>query len=251
MLCLLAACGSSRGLESSAEIEPVMVNVGFDLAPYDPASGRAGDLVIAGVEVPAPDPNAAAAGPQAAEHEVRKRYLFLPYGAPGYDGRDPQWNFVLPLGTAVIAPVTGTVCDVPLLYSNDYSVRIAPEGLACDSPGSVLFETEHVLSPLVGVGDRVTAGQQVAVVSDYQTEWKEAGFGVVEVGVAFVKEAYDGELIPWHACPSLFLDPEVKADVLAALRSVMSAWEEESGLELYADASNPEPGCFTGDDVRR
>ncbi|CAB4323196.1 MAG: hypothetical protein F2520_04695 [Actinobacteria bacterium] len=40
---------SSFGLNSSEEIPSVMETVGFDLAPFDAASGMAGAMKIAGV----------------------------------------------------------------------------------------------------------------------------------------------------------------------------------------------------------
>jgi hypothetical protein len=40
-----------------------------------------------------------------------------------------------------------------------------------------MFETEHVIDPLVKFGDRVTAGQRIATVSDYDRNWKAMGTG--------------------------------------------------------------------------
>lgn len=63
-----------------------------------------------------------------------------------------------------------------------------------------MFETEHVIDPLVKFGDRVTAGQRIATVSDYDRSWKAMGYGLVEIGVAY-NLGNDG--IPWHACLQL------------------------------------------------
>lgn len=240
--------GSNRsdavnGLKSSADIPAIMETVGFDLAPYNPATGMAGAFKIAGVtppKLPSSDPNAAAV-------DARNEYLFLPFGYDEGNETDPQWAFYLPLGTPVISLISGTVCDVPRLYSNDFSVRVAPDGVPCTQPGRavVLFETEHVIEPLVKFGDRVTAGQRVATVSDYDRSWKGIGLGIVEVGVAY-NLGSDGS--PWHACPSRFLTPNAKPQTLAALKSVMNAWSANIGKsELYAAANTPEPGCFMAD----
>lgn len=44
---------------------------------------------------------------------------------------------------------------------------VVPDGTTCDSAGRapIMFETEHVIDPLVKFGDRVTAGQRIATVS--------------------------------------------------------------------------------------
>lgn len=242
---LAVACGDrgGSGLKSSAEIPSVVENVGFELAPFDPVTGMAGAMKITGVTPPRLPDN----DPNKAVLDARNDYLFLPYGWSEADGLDPQWTFFLPLGTPVIAPASGVVCDLPVLYSNDYSVRIAPDGFDCSgSAAAVLIETEHVIDPLVAVGDRVTAGQRVATVSDYQSIWKQAGFGIVEIGVFF---SLGGDGVPWHACPSKFLAPGARESVLASLTSVMDAWSAESQKPLYVDANNPVPGCFRTEDV--
>jgi len=235
--------GASFGLASSSEIPAVMETFGFDLAPFDAASGAAGAMTITGVvppKLPASDPNAVAL-------DARNRYLFLPFGYAEADQTDPQWSFFLPLGTPVVSLVTGTVCDVPQLYSNDYSIRVVPDGIACDGPGRapVMFETEHVIDPQVAVGDKVTAGQRIATVSDYQRIWKPVGFGIVEIGVAY---SLANDNTPWHACPSRFFAPATRDAMRATLESLMTAWSTEVGdAELYAAARVPEPGCFSAD----
>lgn len=234
---VLASCGASG---PTVDNSAVMKNVGFALAPFDAETGRAGDLVIDGVVPPIDE--GVVTDPQAMAHNLRVRYLFLPFGWAEADGTDPQWNFVLPLGTRVISPVDGTVCEVPMLYSGDFSVRIAPSGRDCAE--GLYFETEHVDDPVVKADDKVTAGQHVASVSSYQQDWARLGFGVVEIGVAFPTS--NGP--PLHVCPSLLLDPAVKKQLLDSLTSVMDAWSAEFGdADLYAGANDPEVGCYQRD----
>ena len=237
---LAASCGSEGASRGDAA---VMRSVGFDLQPFDPATGRAGALVITGTETPH-QPNASGDA-QSRLHNDRARFLFLPFGrGEAGDERDPQWNVFLPLGTPVLSLVDGTVCEVPVLYSGDYSVRVAPAGASCGS-NPPLFETEHVIDPVVKPGDEVAAGQQVATVSDYQSDWKELGFGIVEIGVAFPPPDQGP---PLHVCPTTMLASDVKATIVAALQSVMDAWAAEFGdPSLYDGANVPEAGCYVAE----
>ncbi len=168
----MSSPSQSFGLNSSEEIPSVMETVGFDLAPFDAASGMAGTMKMAGV---------------------------------------------------------------------------VPDGTTCDSAGRapIMFETEHVIDPLVKFGDRVTAGQRIATVSDYDRNWKAMGYGLVEIGIAY-NLGNDGS--PWHACPSRFFAPTAKNAMLNSLTSLMTAWSTEVGNPaLYAQANNPEPGCLMVD----
>ena len=226
------------GITSSSEIPAVIQNWGFDLAPYDPATGMAGVMKIKGVKAPAFDSNNA----------QYFNYLFVDYGDPDGGHTDLQPQYFLPLGTPVISMVDGTVCDVPLLYSKDYSIRVAPTGTTCEHQGraQVLFETEHVMNPLVKFGDVVKAGQQVATVSDYHRDWKALGFGVVEIGVFFAKKGSSG---PWHACPMRFFASDRKDSMLAELASIQKAWETETGdPNLYSEATESPRGCTSPED---
>ena len=238
--------GSMQGIDSSAGIPKVARNFGFVLGAFDPATGMAGDVRITGARPPRVTGN----DPNAAGINADNRYLLWPYGMTESTGGgvDVQAAYFLPVGTPILSLVTGTVCDVPKLYSNDYSVRVAPDGVACDGPGraNVLFETEHVDDPIVHVGDHVAAGQRVATVGTYRTDWVAQGFGVVEVGVAYMKKASDR---PWHACPSLALDPAVASTLLADLTAADAAWEKELSDDTLYDG-DAMPGCRQIADLR-
>lgn len=117
---------------------------------------------------------------------------------------NPQPTFYAPYGTPVLAVVSGTVTAIPTLYSNDLSVMIASTG-----QGGT-WEHEHVINVTVRVGDRVTAGQQIAEVSNFECVWGRSSqasdplcqsrLGLVEIGLL-----YPGNP-PEHRCP---FDPEV------------------------------------------
>ena len=223
---------------SQRDIPAIIQNWGFNFTDYSTATGRAGDMLIKGVTPPTFN------GPTAATDNAMYRLLIGPIGAVVQGMVEPQYGFYLPLGTSVISMVSGTVCDVPKLYSNDYSVRVAPPGMACMQGGAyILYEHEHILNPTVKVGDKVTAGQKLGIVGDYNPHWKAKGLGVLETGVFFLKK---GSNAPWHACLSSFLDPSKKATLLATLSSAFAAWEAELGdSTLYDEAKMSPVGCYT------
>lgn len=228
------------GIASSAQIPKVIQNWGLDLAPYDPATGRAGVMQLAGVTPPSLG--------NATDDDVYKRIVGL-YGAELRGRRDPQMTFVAPLGTPVISMVDGTVCDLPTLWSNDFSVRVAPTGTSCSGTAApILFEHEHLIDPTVKVGDKVSAGQRIGSVSNFNSNWVSRGFGIIEVGIFFSKN--DGSGKPWHACPSNYLAP-AKADSLkATLSSIERGWMSvRNDPTMYNLAAQSPIGCLTSDDI--
>lgn len=232
---------SSAGLASNASIPKVIQNWGLDLTPYDSATGKAGVMQIRGVTPPTFSNPADTA---AYSHIVGL------YGEDVQGIKEPQMAFIAPLGTPVISMVNGTVCDLPTLYSNDYSVRIAPTGTACMGQGAaeILFEHEHLISPTVKVGDKVTAGQRIGTVSDYNGNWKAKGMGMIETGVFFMKNDNSGR--PWHACLANYLDPGKKASMTNVLTTIENAWvAERNDPSLYNLAAQNPVGCLTQDDI--
>lgn len=230
---------SNAGISSNASIPKVIQNWGLALAPYDAATGKAGVMQIAGVTpptfgIPADD--------------ALYRHIVGLYGEEVRGKREAQIIFMAPLGTPVISMVDGRVCDLPKLYSNDFSVRVAPTGTACSgNSASILFEHEHLINPTVKVGDKVKAGQQLGVVSDYNPNWKAKGLGVLDIGVFFSKT---GSTQPWHACPSNYLAQAKKDSLLATLTSIENAWMTQRGdPSLYNLAAQNPVGCLTQDDI--
>jgi hypothetical protein len=237
------------GLQSSAAIPRVIKNWGLDLAPYDPATGMAGVMRIKGAEPPRFDGSPDSDVTNDAYSRIVDLYGSTMKSKPGV--QSPQMAFMAPLGTPVISMVDGVVCDLPKLYSGDFSVRVSPTGTKCLGPGrgaDVLFEHEHVINPTVKVGDKVKAGQVIATVSDYNPYWKAKGFGMVEPGVFFGKK--DGTN-PWHACVANYLAPSSKAALTGVLRSIEEAWNaERSDPTLYDLAAQNPLGCLTKQDIR-
>ena len=233
---------SQVGLTSNANIPKVIQNWGLAVDTYDSGSGMAGVMRIRGVTPPTFG-NAA--------DDAMYRHIFGVYGmvlkANGM--KEPQITIIAPLGTPVISMVDGTVCDLSKVWSNDYSVRVAPIGTPCNLAlnwATVLFEHEHLINPMVKVGDKVKAGQQIGTVSDFNQHWKAKGFGTIEIGVWFLKK---GSNKSWHACLGNYLAPAKRDSMLAVLTSVQMAWMAElSDPTLYdLGAQNPVV-CLTNDD---
>ena len=230
---------SQVGLTSNANIPKVIQNWGLAVDTYDSGSGMAGVMRIRGVTPPTFG-NAA--------DNAMYRHIFGVYGMDLKGMKEPQIAIIAPLGTPVISMVDGTVCDLSKVWSNDYSVRVAPIGTPCMTGNwaTVLFEHEHLINPMVKVGDKVKAGQQIGTVSDYNQHWKAKGFGMIEIGVFFVKK---GSNKSWHACLGNYLAPAKRDSMLAVLTSVQMAWMAElSDPTLYdLGAQNPVV-CLTNDD---
>ena len=230
---------NSSSITSNASIPKVIQNWGLALEPYDAATGKAGVMQIAGVTPPTFS--------NPADTAAYSRIVGL-YGDVVQGILEPQMAFIAPLGTPVISMLDGTVCDLPQLYSNDSSVRVAPKGMACMTGGApILFEHEHLISPLVKVGDKVRAGQRLGTVSDYNSNWKAKGMGMIETGVFFAKA---GSNVPWHACLANYLAPSKKSSMTNVLTSIENGWiavRNDPGLYSLA-AQNP-IGCLTQDDI--
>jgi len=132
-------------------------------------------------------------------------------GAIGTGTRNPQPVFYAPLGTAVLAPINGTVTQVTKLYSGDFSIMFAA------SPNARTFwEVEHVITPKVKKGDRVKAGQAVGQVSDYDSR-NTPGIGIVELGLL------QGGNPPQHICPFLHVEKKASARIQRELNAILAA----------------------------
>jgi hypothetical protein len=149
--------------------------------------------------------------------------------------RNVQPTFYLPLGTKVLAPIDGVVTKVDTLYSNDYTIWFSSSNKSEWS-----YETEHVKNVAVKVGDKVTAGQVVAEVSDYSTH-NTPGFGLVELGLF---KPINNE--PAHWCPFAYLDTSVKDATLKNISALYAGWEQfMNDTTIYDETSYVMPGCAT------
>lgn len=218
----------SKQQQASNSDEPKIKNLPIKIEKYNPATGMAGDMKFT---------------KWASMKTGGLEAVFLEYGnkikanSARESRLNPQPTFVAPLGTKVHSIVDGTVYDVPKLYSNDYSIMVQGKDQ------SVIFETEHVINPLVKKGDTVKAGQVIAEVSDYDSRNLD-GLGLVEMGVLLPGNP------PQHACTFDYLDSSVKNEISSQITQLMTDWESYMGDQnIYDQASMPVPGCATQDKV--
>ena len=155
--------------------------------------------------------------------------------------RIPQWEFTVPLGTPALSPVSGTVFDVPTLWSDDYSVMIRGD------EGGWIWEVEHVMNVEVSVGERVEAGQTIATASDFPERIDGKGFGIVELGLL------EGGRVPTHHCPLLYIDQAVLLSITAGLDAIRQENLQRLDRQgLVLDPVNDPYGqaCWTHDPIR-
>jgi len=171
--------------------------------------------------------------------------LFMGYGfvipgntsSSGKDKINPQPTFVVPLGTKVRSIVDGIVVSIPTLWSGDYSVQITEDGRM----QKWIYETEHLINPTVKVGDKVTAGQIVGEVSNFN-HGAPPGYGTVEIGIL------KGGQTPQHVCPFAYLDNSIREETFIKMKNLFQSWEDYIGDQtLYNDTAIP--GCLTLDPI--
>ncbi|OGE25750.1 hypothetical protein A3H85_01990 [Candidatus Daviesbacteria bacterium RIFCSPLOWO2_02_FULL_40_8] len=171
--------------------------------------------------------------------------LFMGYGFYIPKGNDnpakynPQPTFIVPLGTPVRSIVDGIVAAMPTVWSGDYSIQVTADG----KMQKWVYETEHVINPKVKVGDRVTAGQIIAEVSDFD-KGAPAGFGTVEIGIL------KGGNPPQHICPFAYLDDSIKEETFIKLKNLFRDWEEYTGNTSLYDELLTVPGCLIPDPIK-
>lgn len=154
-------------------------------------------------------------------------------GAIGTGTRNPQPTFFAPLGTPVLAPVTGLVTKVELLYSGDYTIWMAASPDAAD-----VWETEHVIGARVAPGDTVVAGQVIATVSDYDSR-NTPGVGLVELGLLRTGSP------PVHVCPFADIAPGRRTVITVELTALFAA---DAARGLPTEGMSP-LGCVGTDPI--
>jgi hypothetical protein len=165
--------------------------------------------------------------------------LFMEYGfyisgnVDNLAKNNPQPTFIVPLGTPVRSLVDGVVANIETVWSGDYSIQVTSDGKL----QKWIYETEHIINPLVKVGDKVSAGQIVGEVSNFDKRVPK-GYGTVEIGI--LKSGNP----PSHLCPFAYLDDSVKEDIYSQIGVLFKSWENYVGDQtLYKETTIP--GCLT------
>jgi biotin carboxyl carrier protein len=200
-------------------------SIGFNLDTYNESTGMAGDMKFTKIALPFSQ-------------------IMSPFGqqdprTTDTTKKNPQPTFILPLGTKVHALVDGMVVEVKEIYSGDSTIWVAKS-----KDSQWFYETEHVMNPLVKVGDTVKAGQVIADVSNYDSK-NNPGFGLVEIGI--MHSTSNGQ--PEHVCPFQYLDDSVKADINAKISALYTAWEKYLGKDVYTQEKFVSPGCAVEEGV--
>ena len=208
--------------QSSPPAEPttdaLIKSIGIQLEPYVAQTGKAGDLVFT-------------------KQKLTYDRLFMEYGyvipanSAGPEKKNLQPIFIAPLGTPVRSLVDGTVVGVKTVWSGDYTIHVK-------NPSSeLIFETEHVINPLVREGDSVIAGQIIAEVSDYDTK-NYPGMGILEIGILQSENGH-----PYHVCPFLYLHPSIQEQTYANILALYDSWNTYKNADIYTK-TDPIPGCL-------
>lgn len=209
--------------ENTSDEPPLKLkSIGVHLDYYDAKTGKAGDFVFT-------------------KEKLEFKRIFMPFGfvipaniaSGGQDKSNPQPTFIVPLGTPVRSLVDGIVVNMPTLWSGDISIQVTANG----KMEKWIYETEHVIHPKVKVGDRVTAGQIIAEVGNFD-KGTPAGFGVVEIGIL------KGGSPPQHVCPFAYLDESIREDTYKKMNALFQSWEEYIGDKTLYDETTI-PGCLT------
>jgi len=171
--------------------------------------------------------------------------LFMGYGfvipsgtsSTGKDKSNPQPTYIVPLGTPVRAIVDGVVAAIPTLWSGDFSVQVTVDG----KMQKWIYEMEHLINPKVKVGDKVTAGQIVGEVSNFN-QGAPPGYGTTEIGIL------KGGQTPEHVCPFAYLDDSIREETFTKMKDLFKSWEDYIGDQtLYEETEIP--GCLTLDPI--
>ena len=213
-----------KATSSKVKIKSMPVNI----EAYDPETKRAGDIIFPEQKLP----------------EGVQPVIFSEFGykmpgnsANGYQSQpSPQPTFIVAAGTKIRAMIDGEVVNVTKLYSGDYSIHMKGSG------SDLIFEHEHVIKPLVKVGDEVKAGAVIATASDYDAK-NLFGLAVFEMGLL------KGGNPPIHLCVFDYLDDSIKQDTFDNINALKKSWEEFTGDSTLYDESSAIPGCLSRDPI--
>ena len=194
---------------------PVLKNLGVEFGPFNSATKTAGDFLFT--------------------QDALRDHLkgFFEFGAlVNASGKKILPNLEygsLVEGTKIIAVADGYVVNVTSQPgSNDYSVHVL-----VNENSSWEIAYDHITDPQVKRGETLSAGDTIGQVAQQNN-----GLFRSELQIQQTKNG-----VVEYACPLTLLDPAVKNEFVAKMKTLQSDWEAFAGRDLYNEASQPIAGC--------
>jgi len=209
LLCAACSSGGSSGGGGGDTTPPVLKNLVVNFAPYDAATGRAGDFIF----IAQPDK------------------VFDEFGADSTDEQGnpkklPTFEYKVDPESDLTSPIDGVISQVEYQDETaDYSIVIRPT-----ANSTWMVNIDHATNVTVVDGDTVTAGQIVG----NPGPWDE-NFGRTELMVV------DGAT---YYCPFDVFDDDLKDEYEGKVTRLMNDWEDFKGDDtIYDQSAMVEPGC--------
>lgn len=233
-LCLLAACGGggdgvspgdpSAPNGSSPDTIPLrLLGLGVTFAPYDPATGRAGDFDF---RMPMPGAPLGAFGRRVSDPQGNSKSL-------------PTYDYTLPPGTVVRAPADGVVQWVRWQEdSRDYEVQVRRSKNA-----TWWYDFDHLSQVTVDSGASVRTGDPIGTVQTYSYN---DGQRVVTYGFVELMVVNDATNLAY--CPVERAYASVSDSLRNAVEQLAADWEA-LGNTNPDTAAIVAPGCHTHTEV--
>lgn len=166
---------------------PVLKNLGVNFAAYDSVSGRAGAFDFLKLQS-------------------------KPFVDFGDNGSEPTFTYRTAEDAEVTAVADGYVYKVEYQSQySDYSILASTEKDILDWS----IDYDHVISPTVAVGDKITAGQKLGIAGTHS----DIGIGRVEIQV------FGGDGSSASYCPFSYFDSSLIESYKAKLQKLMDDYE--------------------------
>ena len=219
--------GGSNGYgSSSADASPMLETFQLRVGTYDPATGKAGDLLVS---------------KSGLQPQVGTNSVFLEFGHPvsGQQTKGlPHFTFYAPLGTQVVSPLSGVVIQVQAKPSGlDDSITVVP-----NMASNWGVNLDHITGRTVQQGQSVSAGQVIGTVGI--PEGGAAGWGANELTLFHFTGSPRDDAHKTFVCPWEGWDPAKLSAAQATITRLMSDWETWYGdSTVYDQAHQVSPGC--------
>lgn len=214
---------SPAPVKTPTTTKPVLKNLGIKIEPWNKITNMAGDILF-----------------ENKNYTDNKIFTEFGHKIVNEFGEKllPEIGFNVPVGTKVVSPIDGIITDVKLYEpSQDYIVFMKIDE---SSPWIVGFE--HIYNVRMNVGDKVSAGQEIAEVSP---SYGKTEFGNVEINVWTAGQS----IIKY--CPYDFLEESLKLIYKEKINRLAVDWEEFIGQDVYKQENWVAPGCLVDKIIER